>query len=100
MNKYQEALERAKICGDNDCCDCKFNEICINDKKGWYGTLKELVNKAIPKKPKYLNYGGYKLGNYHCPNCNSIIIIDNRNSKLPKHCDKCDQLLDWSDEDE
>ncbi len=93
MDKYQEALERARICGDNACCDCKFNEICINDKKGWYGTLKELVDKATPKKPYYLNYGGYQIGHWKCPSCDLFVTQDN-------YCKYCGQALDWGDEDD
>ena len=101
MYKYQEALERAKICGDNDCFDCKFNEICINDKKGWYGTLKELVNKAIPKKPKrdrlYYNCRNGECDKtfiYHCPVCNFSSVED------MNYCPKCGQALDWSGEND
>lgn len=44
MERYVEALNRAKVCGDNDCVDCKYCYICDEDRKGWYGTLKELVD--------------------------------------------------------
>ena len=91
MNKYQEALDNVDKCRVNKTLNINIKDILI---------LQELVDKATPKKPEYLNYGGYKIGNYHCPNCNSIIVIDNRNYKLPKYCDECGQAFDWSDEDD
>lgn len=97
MNKYQEALERAKICGDNDCCDCKFNEICINDKKGWYGTLKELVDKATPKKPIINHICNEIEGDIDygvCPICERPL------GYAFNYCEDCGQALDWSDEDD
>ena len=99
MNKYLEALKTVEKSCISVAMEFNFGELFEEDEKA-LSTLQELVDKATPKKPEYLNYGGYKLGNYHCPNCNSIIIIDNRNYKLPKHCGECDQLLDWSDEDD
>ena len=108
MYKYQEALERAYICGDNDCCDCKFNEICINDRKGWYGTLKELVDKATPKKPIIKQYKNSE--HYLCPNCKNYRfgIIDygeyknewRKGSELMPYCPKCGQAIDRSDEND
>ena len=96
MNKEQQSLDELRDLVHSELDGTRM----LNEYLKHCDTLQELVDKATPKKPEYLNYGGYKLGNYHCPNCNSIIIIDNRNSKLPKHCDECDQLLDWSDEDD
>ena len=92
MYKYQEALERAYICGDNDCCDCKFNEICINDRKGWYGTLKELVDKATPKKP-YTKMNEHNHIDRHCPVCNSFVY------SFDIYCGRCGQKM-RSDEDD
>lgn len=87
MNKYQEALDKIKNMGDKDL----FNEFHIE----WVNTLQKLVDKETSKKPSFLNYGGYKLGNWHCPNCDSIIILDSRKPKPPKRCEECNQLLDW-----
>ena len=99
MDKYQEALDYVEKCGrceeDENCKKCVVKNECSFPTA--INKLQELVDKAKPKKPTYLNYGGYKIGNYHCPNCNSIIITNNRNATLPKHCDECDQLLDWSE---
>ncbi len=95
MNKYKEALN-----------------ILVGYMTGFRGgktiiqeyinTLQELVDKATPKKPTFLNYDGYKIkiGNWQCPHCNKTIIIDDRMASFPKHCDDCDQLLDWSDDNE
>ena len=99
MNKYQEALERARICGDRDCSECKFNEICINDKKGWYGTLKELVDKTIPKKLKSKTDKDGRLL-LVCPTCGDVYIkfwSDVETISCRKYCDECGQKLDWSD---
>ena len=92
MNKYQEALDNLY----RRSTDTHFY-IPMGEDKLWKNTLQELIDKATPKKPSFLNYGGYKLGNWHCPNCDSIIILDSRKPKPPKRCEECDQLLDWSD---
>ena len=101
MNRYQEALERAKVCGDVDkCIECKFNEVCINDRKGWYGTLKELVDKATPKKLKSKTDKDGRLL-WVCPNCGDVYMkfwSDVETISCRKHCDNCGQALDWSDE--
>ena len=43
------------------------------------------LEKQIPKKPIDLQY---------CPECKEIVFFGN------KHCIKCGQKLDWSDEDD
>lgn len=55
--------------------------------------LYNLVKKATPEKPYFLNYGGHKIGNWKCPSCDLIITKDN-------YCKCCGQALDWSDEDD
>ena len=91
MNKYQEAF------------------ISIQDNKYMYGTdeqwdlLKELVEKATPKKPEYKekirkdNYrDGTNIGRFDwwCPNCHLEHISGNDIN----YCPTCGQALDWSDE--
>lgn len=96
MNKYQEAIAIR-----NAYIQTESGTKCLDDYyKESFDILQELVDKATPKKPNFLNYGGYKLGNWHCPNCDSIIILDSRKPKPPKRCEECDQLLDWGDTNE
>lgn len=96
MNKYQKALNNIRFYCGNANCDEYLNPKVFEE----LNIIQELVDKETPKKPSFLNYGGYKLGNWHCPNCNSIIILDSRKPKQPKRCEECDQLLDWSDTNE
>ena len=86
MNKYIEALNKLKIMGDKDL----YNERHL----GWIGTLQELVDKATPMKTSYLNYGGYKIGNHHCPICDIIV------HKSYNYCPECGQKLNWEVKDE
>lgn len=80
MSKYQKALD--SICGR-----------CFKDTEENKKVLQEIVDKATPKRPYYLNYGGYQIGNWKCPSCDSIGAID-------EYCKHCGQKLDWSDKDE
>lgn len=74
MNKYQEALENAVDCG-----------IISKDWK----VLKELVDKATPKKP-IQKAAGRKV----CPNCERSTARE----VSPRYCSVCGQRLDWSEE--
>lgn len=101
MNKYQDALNKiVKSCcsnciDENGCSSCDIEKICNATAKSWVNTLQELVDKETPNKPSYLNYGGYKIGNWHCPKCDNIV---DKNYGYCKHCGQ--KLEDWSDEDE
>lgn len=56
-------------------------------------TLKECVEKQIPKKPKDIRYfgeAGYYIG--LCPSCNG------GNNSEYQYCGDCGQKLDWSEE--
>lgn len=57
--------------------------------------LDNLLEEKTPKKPYFLNYGGYKIGNYKCPSCDGIIrkFEDIENT----YCIHCGQKLDWSE---
>lgn len=85
MNKYQEALNNLEKLEDQEWSDDK-----------WSKTLKELVDKATPKKPTTyasVNLLGKKtINDFFCPHCKKSI-----NKK--KHCSNCGQKLDWSDWD-
>lgn len=88
MNKYQEAF------------------ISIEDNKYQYGTdeqwdlLKELVEKATPKKPEIkelIRKDNYRDGtniprfDWWCPNCHLEHISGNDIN----YCPTCGQALDW-----
>lgn len=89
MNKYQEALseiadclyrlEVMESCGDIYCFDDENIE-----------TLKELVEKATPKKVLSISvtHEG-RVGN--CPNCKKFVA---ENSDKPNIC-ACGQKLNW-----
>ncbi|MDO5574411.1 MAG: hypothetical protein Q4G60_10605 [bacterium] len=48
------------------------------------------LEKQIPKKPYYVQYDvNPKIGNWHCPICNSICLHKN-------YPCQCGQKLDWS----
>lgn len=98
MNKYQEAYE---IIFDDLMPMPKLNE----RNRDWLfrnmDILQEAIDKAnkyddkeTPKKVFFLNYGGYKIGNWHCPVCDKIV------HRGEDYCINCGQKLVWSDEDE
>lgn len=88
MNKYQKALslviELIEI--DNGCAGIffKYNGEMFEA----IDILKELVEKAIPKKPNKRYYD-----NYYCPECHKQVFMS------WKECKHCNQNLDWSDEE-
>lgn len=100
MNKYKEAFER--IFGTSDYIepflteDDRFLNVVtrIINKKD-YLTLKELVEKATLKKPKY-TYFNNELVNYHCPQCGEAQGL-NVNKRWNRFCPCCGQALDWSE---
>ena len=60
-------------------------------------TAKEAIKKQIPKKPNFIVYdGNAKIGNNHCPKCNSI-IFKNLSTRNVDYCVRCGQAIDWSD---
>ena len=75
MNKYQKAL---------DDLDVPFES---------YKLLKELVEKATPKKP-IKETGRWDLIFYKCPTCSKNLGWS-YDSKA-KYCDDCGQRIDWS----
>ena len=96
MNKYQKAFEKVKeACASFDTVD----ELI---------TLKELVDKATPKKPTeceiedeeyedfdhsyIVTYKGYK-----CSNCGNLLFIEIIHDKKPFCCNDCMQVTDWSE---
>lgn len=82
MNKYQQALNN-----------------CVNrwaPAKDW-NLLKELVEKATPKKPDV------NINNGFCPNCHNAFGLERTRQAMLKpywlsFCPCCGQALDWSEE--
>ncbi len=94
MNKYQDAFER--LVSHTEQLQ-KFQLIDDNDRgfnKGFYErdkeTIKELVDKATPKKPHHFVHERYT--RYYCPKCSK------RLKKSWSACPICTTMIDWSDE--
>lgn len=95
MNKYQEALDDLSYpdiyspcygdkCGETDCGDCSIKRDIL--------TLKELVDKATPKKIlRTVNDNGEPFlprGYGECPKCKTVVGCNN------KYCRECGQRLE------
>lgn len=102
-SKYQEALDR--LC-KNDYFDekgnCNYDQIVMDRI-----LLQELVDKATPKKPVRVCCEPEEEWDneeelYNCPNCGEPLPY-NFDYDYPiknKCCLECQQVLDWSDEDD
>ena len=77
----QEAKKLVKTCGLN-----------IEGKKyvECESVILSALEKQIPKNPYLLNYGGYEVENWNCPNGHIVGMRDT-------FCKHCGQALDWSD---
>lgn len=91
MNKYKDALTYLR------------NSVLVTNHKQkemvnqCTEVLKELVDKATPKKAVYKDNkdaDGYIYYERICPNCKKYV------DKYAEYCIYCNQRLDWSDEDE
>lgn len=82
MNKYREALEKASLC-----CLCTDT---VEEANEYLVVLKELVDKATPKKPHHFVHERYT--RYYCPKCSK------RLKKSWSACPICTTMIDWSDE--
>lgn len=92
MNEYQEAFEKASLC-----CLCTDT---VEEANEYLVVLKELVDKATPKKPNYEADGYDENGEliydtWICPNCDKKYEVDYDEYD---HCPNCGQAIDWSDE--
>lgn len=91
MNDYQQALNNVK-----DFCGRRFE--CSTEKSWLYEeieTLKELVDKATPKKPiKDSVQDVYYLTKYTCPTCGGKFT-----GTISDYCYHCGQKLDWSEDE-
>lgn len=69
------------------CEDCKLD--CYEGDKCCWVTIKDALEKQIPKKPKYHEWNEV----YGCPCCDYRIVYD-----VSKFCIHCGQAIDWSKE--
>ena len=98
MNKYQEAY--LKLLSTFNNMQLGINNHNTLEITQSFNIVKELVDKAIPKKAKrrailYCNCNNGESDHgfiYYCPVCN-ICDVENMN-----YCYDCGQALDWSDE--
>ena len=98
MNKYQEALEYLT----EEAHSNYFRKYVQTSKEK---ALQELVNKAIPKKPKEILEEAYcgeipseKEIFYLCPVCNEFVGDEYDNNNY--YCPNCGQAINWSVEDD
>ena len=92
MNKYQESLNFF-MCANKMPTNITYEEIKNVDGEEvatYYMSLKELVDKATPKKVRYKTY--MKKESPYCP------VNDHRVYSGQKYCQYCGQRLDWSKE--
>ena len=85
MNKYIKAFQRVVL-------DAIESEIIPTEKIPHVSALRELVQKATPKKPndRYWFIKDYMIG--RCPNCNEECDWE------MEYCNHCGQALDWSED--
>lgn len=103
MNKYQEALENIIVyplkeeCENSPCCQCSNECDFYKSKLEDYEVLKELVEKATPKKPTNIeSHEKHDLlfVSGKCPVCRDWV-----NDSM-SYCEHCGQKIDWGEEDE
>ena len=96
MNKYQEALNHIVNCDRDDGGLSNLSDAYRND----ISALRELVDKATPKKPIE-----YEDKYYGCPNCGNTLLfkwikynieLEDKNNGLP-YCLNCGQAIDRSE---
>ena len=89
MNKYQDAFEKASLC-----CLCTDT---VEEANEYLVVLKELVDKATPKKyeQKTEMVDGFKWTDCICPNCKEVID----EFEYYPYCPNCGQAIDWSEEE-
>ena len=102
MDKYQEALDILHGFANGNLirettCDYQRDK---NDE--YKDILRELVDKATPKKHLLKPMTGYDeavASHIVCPCCRQPIVnVWNRAKYKPRYCHYCGQRLDWSDE--
>ena len=96
MNKYQEAVEYLTSLGynrNNDYPEGSVGWEVVNSCNNVYNSLKELVDRATPKKVKMIIGTTFLSTHARCDSCNYEFAIWNEN-----FCPNCGQAIDWSDE--
>lgn len=92
MNKYERAL---KILSASEQQAWKEG-YDVYDFQEAKDSLKELVEKAIPKKPEYEGDGYYKgeivYDTWICPSCGERYEVDYHDYD---YCPRCGQALSW-----
>lgn len=96
--KYQEALKFFRVLPHRIPLRFANDEFCKKYDKN-FALIKELVDKATPKKPFYEADGYDKNGEliydtWICPNCNHYYEVDYDDYD---YCPNCGQPIDWSD---
>lgn len=90
MNKYQEALDLLFMWATNAYCALEADKDCAE-----YLILKELVERATPKKPiKSEEQDIRYVTKYECPNCHQYFT-----GRISKYCYHCGQALKWEEEE-
>ena len=87
MTKLEKAREKIDSLID---ISKDYSEDTWKDSKEALITLKEALEKQIPKKPKEC-----PLADGRCPSCNAVFDYDWKPKS--KYCDSCGQALDWGD---
>lgn len=97
MNKYQEALNRI-LDDDYDFPHDFYGEDKATTKERDADIMQELVDRATPKRP--VTKGGYT--DFKCPVCGRRVRSGKGSSSRQKDnvCQRCFQVLDWSDVNE
>lgn len=91
MNKYKEAL---LYLSTHKCNDCAFEGqlYALTEQNKHQFILRELVEKATPKKPKK-HITPYNYIEFECPNCNTVT----HTNFIRPYCGECGQALDWGE---
>lgn len=101
-NKYQEALKFFRVLPHRIPLRFANDEFCKKYDKN-FALIKELVDKATPKKPVRVCCGPEEEWDneeefYNCPNCGEPLPYDFDYDYPIKNkcCLECQQVLDWS----
>ena len=112
LEKVNKSLNDRLECAETNFLICNDNLKALGDLVGGtcydqtYSLVKELVDKATPKK--VIKLPKTKYGYMHiCPICNNYIgtIVYDTSARIiveiehDDYCCSCGQALDWSDED-
>jgi hypothetical protein len=95
MSKYQKALDTLRMFAN----EAEYSEdmVALNDNR--YLLLRELVDKATPKKPNLIGFTNHDIyySAYACKTCKNAVTDDDDTENVPSYCEHCGQALDWSE---